>query len=255
METQPTKDVQVPVVPPPQTVEGCLASALVPLISSKVKPPFSVPNLLAMLNRLYYFPKLDFVVTTDTVVNVLIAEWDLYDTVTTGESTIFRPYRFTSWHAAFINNDVVLTLYAIKPPLVTGRLGIFYMPLYNKEARNVDGVQRTPLVEWDLSATNSISVTLPGILASETRANGETVLRQEYKTYPVGDYHAMTEFPFSHTSLFESNYGRIAIYLLNSIQIGSLYPNRLRIISFISFKNTRFYSLQAPVSIDSQKLP
>lgn len=256
METQPTKQAQVPIVPPPQTVEGFLSSSLVQLPPTKSKAPFGPPNLDAMLSRLYYTPRLDFSCSVDTLPNARLVTWQPYEADTnTGESTISRPYRFTSWHAAFVNHDIVVTFYAVKAPLVTGRIGIFYNPVNDSDAPAVETLQRNILKEWDLAATNVCQVTIPGLLTSQTRANDEVLRRDQYVRYPVGQYHSIYDTPFSITSQYESNFGRLTLLLLNSLQIGSLYPNTIQVYGFVSFNNVKLTSLQGFTSFSDHLMP
>lgn len=233
METQPAKQEQVPVVPPPQTVEGYMSSMLTNPAMPTDLPPGSTPNAVAMLSRLYLEDTLEF--TTDTSAGTRLSSYFPLDVASSRhidgyDEIIQRPYKFLSAHSVFYNSTVTYTFYAIKPALVTGRIGFFYYPASGPYG-NRDNPQRSILKEWDLAGSPICAVTLPGVLSSNHRPTD--IQPQQGPDYLDNQNNGfcLNSSGYSTLASMDISYGRLDVVVLSRLQVGSIFPPKIRLLA------------------------
>nr|ULF99660.1 MAG: putative capsid protein [Picornavirales sp.] len=141
--------------------------------------------------------------------------------------------QFYFHQSTYWNADVVLHLWAVKPPAAIGRLRIVYTPPASTEGA-IDIANREITKVWDLSASNLFEFKIPSYNL------------REYRNC-VANYAPLNGLASIYKSA-RSDYkvGFVKIYITHLYQPGSIFPTNCNIYMFQSFQNSQFSVFQGP---------
>lgn len=246
MSTQPNID-NPPSIPPPQTNSMILQHrGMLPKPTGVM--PGEIPDMNIEMARAQLLGKMTL--TTDTAVGTELS-WNTTATFpldlpilpnrTTGTWSTIRGSPAFSCQFYFHQNvywdaEVVLHLWAVKPPQSIGRLRVIYTPP-EFNISNPDPANREITKVWDLSLSNIFEFKVPSYnmrsyrncVANCAPLNGFDKTTSPYRT-PVADYKV----------------GRVRIFVTHLYQPGSIFPNNCNISVFQSFQKPQFAIAQGP---------
>lgn len=236
MSTQPITMI-APTQPPPQTVCGVLQqSGIIPRTSGVL--PGERPSILTHLSRAQIIGS--STVTTDMQPGDEVSFLDFRPLF---PSMVLPPANSARKQAAYSiqvymnqctywNAEVVLHLWAVKPPTAVGRLRIIYIPPSN--VVTPDPAQRNIMEDWDLSASNLFEFKIPSYNL------------RSYRNCVANNAPINPLAPPSRTPVCDFKVGEVRIYVANSYQPGSIYVNDFSIYMFQSFQKPQFCGVVGP---------
>lgn len=255
MDTQPTQQLQVPVLPPPQTVEGHLYHTSEMCPADVVPLPGEKPDMEEHTSRLIYLSTFE-VSKNDDFGKLYVEQEVLPHNTGTQLEYPMRPFEWYTANYAYFSADINFVLWAIKPPSVTGRLIVMYVPSFSG---GFDDSQRTISKEWDLSETDVFTF---GVNAPLTAKYRPTFINGELGSYGgfsdgLGEdgsgriYYAQR---CNTPNFLDRYFGKIQIKLAQKTQPGSIYPDAFNVHIFRSFKNFRAHTVTGLPMVQSSAI-
>lgn len=229
----PPRLVNVPQQPPPQTVSMTLEHSGVPvdepLLVTDIPPDF---QWMAQLQRYHT----SFVVSKNKNPKDPLWRDNVHTMIETSDGD---PYKIIpSWNvlpmvtSRWWNGIVSYKLIAIKPPRVTGKLLIRYS-FDPHDDFSGDSVRRGICKEWDLGQSSECEFDVVATNTIRARPTWLPLIRSGNVT---GAYWLDQYLPYQTW-----HYGSLMIELAQRIQVGSIFPDSIRILVFKCFKNAEFY--------------
>lgn len=244
MSTQPTLDV-TPTAPLPQTNEGYLHQtggfmstfAVLPGGPLDYKLQFTRDCLAAYFDFDSTANPGTSLYSTEVTANQLMPPRSATYRGQLVRTQTAYPWQFGLSTNRYINAGVKLTFWAVKPyGAMSGRIIILYTP----PSGTIDNTQRAPAKEWDLSLTNTCSMTIDGFTTGLFRRTGHANLNSGNNGLSkviATDY--------------DSSWGRVDIKVASVLQPGSIFPSKIQIFMFMSFVDPELRTiigLPTPVS-------
>lgn len=143
-------------------------------------------------------------------------------------NNIVQPWLIPHFASLFSNPTVTITLWANKMPLTPGRIGIFYTPFRVPGKGKIDEKQRNPLLEWDLSTSNTISF--------DVTSFNPALVKLNYPGATIGDGSIYGYSPYHLYGM-----GSIRVEVLQRYQPGQISPKQCTVFMFKSYK-TNYYT-------------
>lgn len=236
----PPRSLEMPVQPLPQTVCTTLEHSGLPL-----SVPENITDIapdMEWMTQLQLYDKMFLYKITDAPKSVLarLTVFNWRDFTEAGSNPEYfskvpwtiMPFFGSKWW----NGTVGFKFIAIKPPRVTGKLIIRYS-FEPYDDFSDDSRYRLTAKEWDLGQSNECEF---DITAANTIRARPTWLPQ------IGDaYNKETGgnglFVPQSLPIQEWSMGVIRIEAAQRLQVGSIFPDQIRILVFRVYKNTQFY--------------
>lgn len=229
----PPRIVNVPQQPLPQTVCMTLEHSGVPVDEmasiTDIPPDFQWMTLLHRYSATFEVSKNKnpkdslfeenvhvFRETSDGDIGKVFPTWNLV------------PFVTSRWWNGIISYKLI----AIKPPRVTGKLLIRYSFDPNDDFED-DKARRGICKEWDLGQSSECEFDVVACNTIKARPTWLPMIRHGSVT---GAYWLDQFLPYQTW-----HYGSLRIELAQRIQVGSIFPDSIRVLVFKCFKNAEFY--------------
>lgn len=238
-EFEPPRIVNVPAQPPPQTVCMTLEHSGVPVdeqeMITDIPPDFGWMTLLQRYQTSFTVDKNDLPQKELLSLNVLNVE-----DVSGGDPGYIKnmtwamvPFLGSRWW----NGVVSFKLVAIKAPRITGKILVRYSFDPYDDFKQ-DSRRRSIAKEWDLGQSSTCEFDIVG--ANTIRARPTWVPHVKNGKYHPGTVYGASWLEQA-TPIQTYHFGSLCIELAQKLQVGSIFPDKIRILVFKSFKNAEFY--------------
>lgn len=232
LTTVPPRALTVPAIPTPMTNMGIISDYGAPSDYENITdipPDYSWMSALEVYKTMFTFS------VNDAISKSLI---QLYPCAKTDANR--RLYKVDpDWHfipfcsSRWWSGSPRLRFMAIKPPQVRGKLLITWTPDISRVGY-MDTISRSIKYEWDLGTSTEYSCDLTGYNC--------TRLRQTWvPTFPASTLTSMLsigQFP----PMMQYTFGAFKVQVQSQLQPGSIFPDSIRILVFLSFQNTSFHT-------------
>lgn len=234
----PPRGLTVPQFPVPQTNYGVLEHTGLPIGEFKdvtdVPPDFGWMTLMQRYIGSFEYSK-------NSKIGDTLRKYSVLADVISGKRDMMRE-SITWQHIPFITSkwwtgSVSFKFIAIKPPRVTGKLLVryFFTPASQDEVRGED-LCREVVKEWDLGQSNVFEFDLTSICPIGLRPTWLPRVQGTNATDAIGSRRIMPqEMIYPMYAM-----GEIVIQPAQRIQVGSIFPDSIRILVFKCFKNATF---------------
>lgn len=231
----PPRLVNVPLQPLPQTVCCTLEHSGVPMSAPEnvtdIPPDFSWMTEMQLYDHVFEYKVADQPPKTE-LDSFNVHNWRHYSSGSP-ENMPFSPWTLLPFYGSkWWNGTVSFKFIAIKPPRVTGKILIRYSfdpyddfskdTRYRSIAKEWD-LGQSAECEFDVQATNTILArpTWLPVTNASTTDNGAFLAQK----IPLQEWH----------------FGTIKIEAAQRLQVGSIFPDSIRILVFRVYKNCQFY--------------
>jgi len=229
----PPRNVLVPLQPLPQTVMGTLEHSGLP--TSAIQMVTDIPPDFQWMSQIQNYVGSFIYKNTDEPQKVLHMrnahvvqeKSDGNPENTTAVWTTF-PLLCTKWWNGFIGYKLL----AIKPPRVTGKILVRYS-FDPTDDFSSDTKRRMISKEWDLGQSSECEFDVTGVNTIQARPTW----------IPTISYAWMQDGAFTtqQTPQQEWHFGSLQIEAAQRLQVGSIFPDSIRILIFQVYKNPTFY--------------
>lgn len=148
----------------------------------------------------------------------------------------FLPFCSSRWWSG----NIRLRFMAIKPKEITGKLLIKWYPdlSFLNPSQPADTLARSVKYEWDLGTSNEYSLIITGYNITRLRQTWLPLAMGASKDVTPTLRDSMSSVP----PLMQFTFGYLRIYSQSRLQVGSLYPDSIRILVFLSFSDASFHT-------------
>lgn len=241
----PPRMLEVPAQPPPQTVCATLEHSGIPVSEfenvTDICPDFTDMSSLQVFSHSFKF-------SINQMPGAVLDEFPVL-----GDSYGYKPSDnpevlgvvpwtlFPFFCSKWWNGTVSYKLMAIRPKEMSGKILIKYAFDVRDEFDD-DELDRMICKEWDLSQGNECEFDINGVNTIKARPTWiphlDSFTAKDDNNSPPGTDAVFTRqiLPYQ-----EWSFGRLQLLSAQRLQIGSLYPDDIRILVFRVFKNATFY--------------
>lgn len=258
----PPRVLSVPQTPVPQTCFGVLNQTGSPPESRQIMdfpPDFSWMTSMEIYLDTFRFPRSSTVASQPRkeLWKTQVIDYSVGNALTVdGRAEIQNGLK--TWHmipfttSRWWNGTVKYRFMAIKPPRVTGKILISYFP-DGATANHLNGIGSNDLLrrsikkEWDLGQSSDCEFEISAFNVIEARPTW--VPRVSY--YDMAQYSGASvksQFCSWGLPIPSYNLGALLVEEAQELQPGSIFPDSIRILVFISFQNCNFWTQCDPRS-------
>nr|WPV63615.1 MAG: hypothetical protein [Wufeng shrew polycipivirus 2] len=236
MSYNPPRLVNVPPQPLPQTVCATLEHSGIP--TSQEQQITDIPPLFDWMSQYQLYKGSFRFETTDTPKQILYTTqigahiMDSSDGVIDNKYLIpwnYIPFLASKWWTGEVSYKFI----AIKPKAVVGKLLIRYAFDEGYDF-TTDAQRRAVAVEWDLGLSSEISFDVNGLFPAQQRPTW--IPRVLFQQASAGVLWAPQRLPYPEWYM-----GDIQVEVAQKLVPGSLFPDSIRILVFMVYKNTEFF--------------
>lgn len=230
----PPRNVLVPLQPLPQTVMATLEHSGIPT---------SLPNLITdippdfgwMSQIQNYVGSFEYKTISEPQTMLHMRNAHVEKEISGGnpERAIATWTTFPLLCSKWWNGIIGYKLLAIKPPRVTGKILVRYSYDPWEDFEN-DKRRRMIAKEWDLGQSSECEFDVVGMNTIQARPTWLPMIDEVFKK---------NEMVFSRQCLGEQewHFGSLRIEAAQRLQVGSIFPDSIRILIFQVYKNSEFY--------------
>jgi hypothetical protein len=220
-------------VPPPQSVQGVLHHLPSSFALYKDVLPGNASSMSTILSRpmlSFSFPYKVGDLPGTALTTVGIEPSTSASALDTAPAGKIIPWAWPTASATYISGDIILSFWAVKPAMCTGRLLIEYNP----SGITFDDSLRHVLKEWDFAETDFCQVKICGFQHRRYRQLHPVTLPYEKETSSQSARDSARGGTFGFYD-YENIWGAIRVSVGSQLQVGSIFPNEINCFAFCSF--------------------
>lgn len=237
----PPRIPTVPMTPLPQTCMGVLEHTGLPYAEpmnvTDIPPDFGWMTSIQTYEGSFTYSKEDVVSKviwhSNPLTPGIVDPYYLHDLNPTWPQI---PFAASKWW----NGTISYKFVAIKPPRVAGKLILrfwYIRPrslLNEQSSSDPDSLMRGIAKEWDLAQTNIFEFDITALNPIQARPTWLPIINPKISGFKNG---AQQSFSWAITSM-----GYLTMQAAQRLQVGSIFPDSIRIFVFRTFKNAQFYT-------------
>lgn len=236
MNFNPPRTENTPIAPLPQTVSAVLEHSGLP--TSALEMITDIPPDFSWMSEYQLYKGSFEMHVTDDPKSVLYST-NVGSHVNSYKTGIIEDVYIIPWnYLPFLSSrwwtgEVSYKFIAIKGKPIVGKILIRYAFDASYDF-DTDNQRRNISVEWDLAESSEISFDVNSVFPAQQRPTW--IPKVDYKDAVLGVVWAPQKLPYPQWYM-----GRIQVEVAQKLTPGSLYPDNIRILVFMVYKNTSFY--------------
>lgn len=248
----PPRTLSVPQTPVPQTCFGVLNELGSPLATEQIMdfpPDFSwMANMEILIDSFRYTNKKpETVESRKGIWTTHVPEYTQANKAADPKIALIRGLK--TWHmipfmcSKWWNGKVKYRFMAIKPPRVTGKLLITWYPdePYDGQGYPTDDLRRSIKKEWDLGQSSDCEIEISAFNVIQARPTWIPRFSFWDSTYvPLASKNRLAKFCSWSVPIPSYHMGTIRVEEAQLLQPGSIFPDSIRILVFMSFHDCEF---------------